>query len=99
MWATPIDLYCERLGPSFWAEPVNALTNVAFFVAAWAAFRLWQREGNGDHAILALILVVAAVGLGSLAFHTRATRGAMLLDGVPIRGFLYRYNFLALRRF
>ena len=99
MWSNPIDLYCERLGPSFWAEPVNVLTNVAFFVAAWAAFRLWQREGKGDRAILALILVVAAVGLGSLAFHTKATSGAMLLDVVPIGVFIYGYILLALRRF
>lgn len=99
MWATPIDLYCERLDPSFWAEPVNALTNVAFFVAAWAAFRLWRRNGHGDRAILALILVVVAVGLGSFAFHTLATRGAMLLDVGPIGVFIFGYVLLALRRF
>jgi Ceramidase len=99
MWSTSIDLYCERLAPSFWAEPVNALTNVAFFVAAWAAFRLWRRDGRGDLAILALILVVVAVGLGSFAFHTLATRGAMLLDVVPIGIFIYGYVLLALRRY
>ena len=33
MWSDPIDLYCERLGPSFWAERVNALTNIAFILA------------------------------------------------------------------
>ena len=99
MWSTPIDLYCERLGPSFWAEPVNALTNLAFLIAALAAFRLWRRDGEGDRAILALILVVVAVGLGSFAFHTLATRGAMLLDVVPIGVFIYGYFLLALRRF
>jgi hypothetical protein len=99
MWSTPIDLYCERLDPSFWAEPVNALTNVAFFVAAWAAFRLWRRNGHGDRAILALILVVVAVGLGSFAFHTLATRGAMLLDVGPIGIFIFGYVLLALRRY
>ena len=99
MWSTPIDLYCERLDPSFWAEPVNALTNAAFFVAAWAAFRLWRRNGHGDRAILALILVVVAVGLGSFAFHTLATRGALLLDVGPIGIFIYGYVLLALRRF
>lgn len=26
-----IDIYCERLGPGLWAEPLNALTNAAFF--------------------------------------------------------------------
>ena len=99
MWSTPIDLYCERLDPSFWAEPVNAITNAAFFVAAWAAFRLWRRKGCGDLAILALILVAVAVGLGSFAFHTLATRGAMLLDVVPIGIFMYGYVLLALRRY
>jgi Ceramidase len=99
MWSTPIDLYCERVTPSFWAEPVNALSNVAFLIAAFAAFGLWQREGKGDRPILALIVVTAAVGLGSFAFHTLATRGAMLLDITPIGIFIYGYFLLALRRF
>lgn len=99
MWSTPIDLYCERLAPSFWAEPVNALSNLAFLIAAVAAFRLWRRDGDSDLAILALILVVVAVGLGSFAFHTLATRGAMLLDVGPIGVFIYGYFLFALRRF
>jgi Ceramidase len=99
MWSTPVDLYCERITPQFWAEPANALSNLAFLVAAFAAFQLWQREGKGDRPILALIVVVAAVGLGSFAFHTLATRGAMLLDVTPIGIFIYGYFQLALRRF
>jgi hypothetical protein len=99
MWSTPIDLYCERVTPSFWAEPVNALSNLAFLIAAFAAFDLWRREGKGDRPILALIVVTAAVGLGSFAFHTLATRGAMLLDITPIGIFIYGYFLLALRRF
>lgn len=99
MWSTPIDLYCERLGPSFWAEPVNALSNLAFLIAAWAAFALWRRERRHDYAILALIVAVVAVGIGSFAFHTLATRGAMLLDVVPIGIFIFGYFLLALRRF
>lgn len=99
MWSTPIDLYCERLGPSIWAEPVNALSNAAFLIAAWAAFRLWRQRADGDIAILALIAVVAVVGLGSFAFHTLATRGAMLLDVGPIGVFIYGYFLYALRRF
>ena len=79
MWSTPIDLYCERVTPSFWAEPVNALSNMAFLIAAYAAFDLWRREGKDDPAILALIVVVTVVGLGSFSFHTMATRGTRLL--------------------
>lgn len=28
-------IYCERTGSEFWAEPLNALTNGAFLLAAW----------------------------------------------------------------
>ena len=99
MWSTPIDLYCERIDPSFWAEPVNAISNIAFLIAAWAAFRLWRRNGNGDRAILKLIVVAVVVGFGSFAFHTLATRGALLLDVGPIGVFIFGYVLLALRRF
>jgi hypothetical protein len=110
-WSTPIDLYCERTDASLWAEPANALTNAAFLIAAAAAFVLWRRQrardaasdggrANGrDLPALALIVVVVAVGLGSFAFHTVATRGAMLADVIPIAIFIYGYLLLALRRF
>src|SRR5258708_2151687 len=98
-WSTPIDLYCERTDASFWAEPANALTNAAFLLAAVAAFVLWRRDGQRDGSVLALIVVVIAVGLGSFTFHTVATRGAMLADVIPIAVFIYGYLLLALRRF
>jgi hypothetical protein len=102
-WSTPIDLYCERTDPSFWAEPANALSNAAFLIAAAAAFWQWRRQSGSDHSrdwpALALIVVVVAVGLGSFAFHTLATRGAVLADVIPIAVFIYGYLLLALRRF
>ena len=98
-WSTPIDLYCERTDPSFWSEPVNALSNVAFLVAAFAAYLSWRRCAQRDVATLALILAVVLVGIGSFIFHTVATRGAMLLDVGPIGLFIYGYFLLALRRF
>ena len=102
-WSTPIDLYCERTDASFWAEPANALTNAAFLIAAAAAFLLWRRQSGTDCGrdwpVLALIVVVVAVGLGSFTFHTVATRGAVLADVIPIAIFIYGYLLLALRRF
>jgi hypothetical protein len=98
-WSTPIDLYCERTDPSFWAEPANALTNAAFLIAAAAAFWSWRRAGGRDWAALALIGAAVTVGLGSFTFHTVATRGAALADVIPIAVFIYGYLMLALRRF
>lgn len=98
-WSEPVDLYCERTDPSFWAEPINAFTNGAFLIAAALALVLWRRRGDRDPATLCLIIVTALIGIGSFAFHTLATRGAVLLDIIPIALFVYGYLFLALRRF
>jgi ceramidase len=98
-WSTPLDLYCERTDASFWAEPVNALSNLAFLIAAAVAFRLWRHGDRDDWPALALIGVVAAVGIGSFVFHTVATRAAILADVIPIAIFIYGYLLLALVRF
>ena len=98
-WSEAVDLYCERTDASFWSEPVNALSNAAFLVAAALALDLWRRGDRKDWPALALIVIVAAVGVGSFVFHTVATRAAILADVVPIGVFIYGYLLLALRRF
>ena len=98
-WADPVDLYCERTDASFWSEPVNAVSNAAFLIAAVLALRLWRRGDREDWPALALIIVVAAVGVGSFVFHTVATRAAILADVIPIAVFIYGYLLLALVRF
>jgi hypothetical protein len=98
-WSQPIDLYCERTDAAFWSEPANAVSNVAFLIAAAAAFLRWRRGDREDWPALVLILVVTAVGIGSFTFHTVATRGAVLADVIPIAVFIYGYLLLALRRF
>lgn len=98
-WSEPVNFYCERASAAFWAEPVNALTNAGFLVAALAAFVEWRRAGGRDVPVLALIAVMVLIGLGSFAFHTLATRGAVYFDVIPIAVFIYGYLALALRRF
>lgn len=98
-WRETVLDYCERLDDRFWSEPFNAVSNAAFLIAAASAYAILRRRGARDAPALALIGVTAIVGLGSFAFHTLATRGAMLLDVIPIAIFIYGYFFLALRRF
>ncbi len=98
-WSEPVDLYCERTDASFWSEPVNALSNAAFLIAAALALILWRRGDRKDWPALALIIVVFAVSVGSFVFHTVATRAAILADVIPIAVFIYGYLLLALRRF
>ncbi len=73
-----IDVYCERTGPQFWAEPVNALTNLAFLFAACLLLREMGRRAPGD--LRALAWLVGLVGAGSLVFHTVGQVWATVLD-------------------
>ena len=92
-----IDLYCERLDPGFWAEPVNAATNLAFILGAlfcWAML-----GGKRDLGARVLTLLLLAVGVGSFLFHTYATRWAGIADVAPITGFILVYVYFATTRF
>ncbi|HJW26517.1 MAG TPA: hypothetical protein VJ576_16600 [Rhodocyclaceae bacterium] len=77
----PLSLYCERIAPGIFGEPLNALSNLAFFYGAW---RLWgetrEEPRRSRRAVLALAALIALVGAGSLAFHTAATAGTRILD-------------------
>jgi hypothetical protein len=90
-WSTPIDIYCERLSPGFWAEPVNALTNAAFLLAALAGAYAARRAGLRQPALWALIALAALIGIGSFLFHTIATPWAALTDVLPIWAFVLLY--------
>lgn len=84
-----IDIYCERMDGSFWAEPLNAATNLAFVIAALVAYSFWKAKGQGEKDILLLILTLAVVGVGSFLFHTFAQPWAMVADVLPIAVFIH----------
>lgn len=87
-----IDLYCERVDASFWAEPINALTNFSFIFAAWVVWKHGQQQNRLSSPILVLIGLMVSIGIGSFLFHTYATKLTMLLDVLPI--LLFQFVFL-----
>ena len=93
-----VDLYCERIGPGYWAEPVNAVTNVAFIIFAWLVWRLAGQRGVLSPGIWALVILMAAIGMGSGLFHTFATNWAQILDIVPIVLFQLVFLWIYCRR-
>lgn len=94
-WRDAVDGYCERLTPGYWAEPVNAVTNLAFVVAAAV---MWRRTA-GLPLARAMVLVLAAIGVGSYLFHTHANRVTGVMDVIPIVAFILLYVFAASRDF
>lgn len=94
--------YCERgLDPSFWAEPLNAVSNLAFLIAAALGAVSLAKLPAGQRGGLetACVVLAAAIGIGSFLFHTLATRWAALADTIPIGLFMLLYLVLACRRF
>lgn len=94
-WLRQIDGYCERTDFTYWSEPLNAVTNAAFLIAA---FIMWRRI-RGENLPLAMLLVVilAVIGIGSYLFHTHATVWASTADTTPIGLFILAYVFAANR--
>jgi hypothetical protein len=87
-WTRSVDLYCERTGPAWDAEPLNAVTNLAFLAAAaW----LWRRHGRAGADLRAVAALLALIGLCSLAFHTLATAWAGLADTLAIGVWIWFY--------
>lgn len=97
----PVDIYCERTSASIFAEPLNALSNVAFFIAGWIAWQEYRRTPppHDDPIVVWLIVLLPIIGLGSLAFHTLATRWASWADVIPILVFMLLYLWLATQRY
>jgi ceramidase len=83
-----VDTYCERLAPGLWGEPLNALSNLAFLLAAAV---LWFRYRPEQRYLRALVVLLALIGLGSLSFHTAATELTRVFDVLFIALFVFFY--------
>lgn len=99
-WRDKVYIYCERgLDPAFWAEPLNALSNGAFIVAALLAFHHLRTRTDIDRGkdVWFLTAVVSIIGAGSFLFHTFAESWAELADVLPITVFIVTFLAVALR--
>ncbi|MEM1430306.1 MAG: ceramidase domain-containing protein [Pseudomonadota bacterium] len=96
-----LDGYCERVDFTYWSEPVNAVTNAAFLIAAiW----MWRRialhgAGEATGVARALCVILGAIGVGSYLFHTHATVWSVIADVAAIAVYIVVYCYAANRHF
>ncbi len=94
-WTAQSIAYCERTDFTYWSEPINAITNASFLIAALImAYRL---RAERLPLAWALVAVLAAIGIGSYLWHTHATRWAGAMDVLPILIFILLYVYAASR--
>jgi hypothetical protein len=90
-WNVHLDLYCERVSIGFWAEPLNAVSNVAFLLAAGLIWASLGQQRAVPRSIAFMPWLVTLIGIGSFMFHTLATRWSVVLDVAPIALFVLGY--------
>lgn len=86
-------VYCERLGTSLWAEPLNATSNLVFFIVGIIlTFQLNRMPLRLKRRLeWLLIYLLYLIGIGSLLWHTTVKWWAQWLDVVPIALFIGIY--------
>jgi Ceramidase len=92
-----MDAYCERVGMGVFAEPLNAVSNISFLLAALAAWVLATRTGALSSGVRVLIALGATVGIGSILWHTYPNMLTLILDIVPILIFICWFIWLYTR--
>lgn len=90
-----LNLYRERASdPAFWAEPVNAITNGSFLIAAICGLWLAHSRDTLTPVTMVLIGLAMTIGVGSFLFHTAVSPFTMWLDVVPIAAFQVAFLWL-----
>ncbi len=90
-WFVPIDLYCERTSPGFWAEPLNAWSNIIFLVAGVLGLYTAIKREKLDRTVFVLCILSVLIGVGSFLFHTFANLWSSFADVIPIWSFIGLY--------
>lgn len=110
-WTQHLNQYCERTSTAFWSEPLNAVSNIAFIIAALIALQIWKNARSDakntgstqtdaqNNAALVLIALLTIIGIGSFLFHTFANYWSLLADSIPIAAFMLAYFYLATRSY
>jgi hypothetical protein len=81
--------YCERVGSGWFAEPFNAVSNLAFLVASAALIWLLVRQRRAAPVSVWLLpVLLGVVGLCSLSFHILASPLTGALDSLSILVFV-----------
>jgi hypothetical protein len=65
-WTAYVDAYCERLIPGFWDEPLNAISNLAFWLTAWLVWRVWQATSKPNWPSAPANTAQAAINTGAI---------------------------------
>ncbi len=80
----PIPTYCERGSLGIFAEPLNAISNVAVVFAGLGIYKLLVKNRIQKVEYKALLIIVFMIGVGSFLWHATRNVYALILDAAPV---------------
>lgn len=87
VYSEAVNRHCEKtLG--FISEPVNTVSNIAFFVSAFLTYKLLAKNRVTNPHIPRLLLLIILIGVGSTLYHGFNSPYTLILDQTPIYAFL-----------
>mgnify|MGYP000642359629 CR=1 FL=1 len=80
-----LPIYCENSTSFFLNEPVNAITNLLFFISAFLIFKRknFYKEFR-DPIVKIFFIMIICTGIGSTLFHSFRSGITHKLDALPI---------------
>ena len=85
-------MYCERDTAVWFAEPLNTVSGLAFFISAWQAWRQLERARLREQWDLHLLAgLIGLVGLASMLWHGSGIGGLHWFDAAAVAAFVLVY--------
>lgn len=77
-------IYCENLQNAIVSQPVNIISNLAFFVAALILFFELKNKNKGTLQLKIFIILIGLIGIGSIIWHIYPNDITIYFDVFPI---------------
>lgn len=85
-------MYCERDTAGWFAEPLNTVSGLAFFISAWQAWRQLERARLREQWDLHLLAgLIGLVGLASMLWHASGIGWLHWFDAAAVAAFVLAY--------
>jgi len=85
-------IYCERDTLGWFAEPLNTVSGLAFFISAWQAWRQLERTRLHEQWDLHLLAgLIGLVGLASVLWHVSGIGWLHWFDAAAVAAFVLAY--------
>lgn len=94
LWDSYLHLYaslpnrCEKPWGLI-SEPVDAFSNIAFFISAYFIYKLFTKHNIQDKRLRFLMVLIPIIGLGSTTYHAFHSAYSALFDLLPIYIFVF----------